>query len=321
MFTKDNNLPVKNSKQIYAELCEKESIPIYSQHWWLDAVAGEATWDVLIAEEGGHPLAALPFVKKRIGPFKLIRMPELTPWLHIWFNVAPNAKYNARLSFEKKHLGELISRLPQVHRFHQKYSYDFQNWLPFHWAGFKQTTRYSYVIDNSTDEQTAFQQLKKNTRYDIRKAEKKVTVIESDDVQKFLALNKKSFARQAEKASYADDLVLRLDAACKRRECRKMLFAVDDEERLHAAVYLVWDNRSVYYIMGGGDSSLRQSKANSLLVWEAIKFALAAGKSFDFEGSMIEPIEKFFRSFGAVQKPYFSISKNRFPMNLIELVR
>jgi len=30
---------------------------------------------------------------------------------------------------------------------------------------------------------------------------------------------------------------------------------------------------------------------------------------YDFEGSMIEPIEEFFHSFGAVQKPYFEISK------------
>jgi len=309
------------NKDKYSGICDRENIPLFSQSWWLDVVAGEDAWDVLVAEEKGQPLAALPFVRKNVGPIKLIKMPELTPWLHIWFNVAPNAKYNARLSFEKKYLGALISQLPRVHRFHQKYSYDLQNWLPFHWAGFKQTTRYSYVIDHSLDEQAAFMQLKKNTRYDIRKAEKEVTVVELDDVQKFLALNKKTFARQAEKASYSDELVTRLDAACRQRQCRKMLFAVDELERIHAAVYLVWDDRSVYYIMGGGDSSLRQSKANSLLVWEAIKFALAAGKSFDFEGSMIEPIEKFFRSFGAVQKPYFSISKNRFPMNFIDLVR
>jgi hypothetical protein len=312
---------VPNNKQIYIGLCEKENIPLYSQYWWLDAVAGEDNWDVLISEEDGHPLAAMPFVKKRLGPLKLIKMPELTPWLSIWFNVAPNAKYNTRLSFEKKHLGDLISRLPKVHRFHQKYSYDFQNWLPFFWQGFKQTTRYSYVIDETVDEQSAFQQFKKNTRYDIKKAQKEVTVIESDEISKFLALNKKSFERQTQKPSYSDELVLRLDNVCRARECRKILCAVDAQERVHAAVYLVWDNRSVYYIMGGGDSSLRQSKANSLLIWEAIKFALSSGKRFDFEGSMIEPIEKFFRSFGAQQRPYFSISKNKFPINMIELVR
>ena len=43
--------------------------------------------------------------------------------------------------------------------------------------------------------------------------------------------------------------------------------------------------------------------------FESIKFALSSGRAFDFEGSMIESIEKYFRSFGSIQTPYFSISK------------
>lgn|GEM_PF-4541022 len=56
-------------------------------------------------------------------------------------------------------------------------------------------------------------------------------------------------------------------------------------------------------------SALRTSGASSLLLWEAIRFALQVAERFDFEGSMFEPIERFFRGFGAVQKPYFQISK------------
>jgi len=44
-------------------------------------------------------------------------------------------------------------------------------------------------------------------------------------------------------------------------------------------------------------------------VWHAIKHSATVTKSFDFEGSMIEPIERFFRAFGAIQTPYFAISK------------
>jgi len=46
-----------------------------------------------------------------------------------------------------------------------------------------------------------------------------------------------------------------------------------------------------------------------LIQYESIKFALENNKQFDFEGSMLESIEKYFRSFGAVQKPYFQITK------------
>ena len=46
-----------------------------------------------------------------------------------------------------------------------------------------------------------------------------------------------------------------------------------------------------------------------LVLFESIKFAMQSKRAFDFEGSMIESIEKYFRAFGAIQKPYYSISK------------
>ena len=63
--------------------------------------------------------------------------------------------------------------------------------------------------------------------------------------------------------------------------------------------------------MGGGDPEFRNSGATSLLMWNAIQFASTVSQIFDFEGSMIESVERFFRGFGAVQTPYFSISHIR----------
>ncbi|QPT41279.1 GNAT family N-acetyltransferase [Oligella ureolytica] len=88
-----------------------------------------------------------------------------------------------------------------------------------------------------------------------------------------------------------------------------MFIAEDEQGRHHAGVYLIWDDNTAYYLMGGGDPDLRNSDATSLCMWEAIQFAATVTKNFDFEGSMIEPVERFFRGFGAVQTPYFSISK------------
>lgn len=100
-----------------------------------------------------------------------------------------------------------------------------------------------------------------------------------------------------------------MDTACAGHNARKILFAVDREKRIHAAIYIIWDKNSAYYLMGGSDPDLRHSGATSLLVWETIKYAATVTKRFDFEGSMIEPIERFFRAFGAQQSPYFHITK------------
>jgi hypothetical protein len=90
---------------------------------------------------------------------------------------------------------------------------------------------------------------------------------------------------------------------------RRIFVARDPAGRPHAGVYLVWDEGSAYYLMGGGDPEVRGSGATSLCLWHAIRFASTVTASFDFEGSMIEPVERLFRAFGAEQTPYFAVSR------------
>ncbi|WDE99151.1 GNAT family N-acetyltransferase [Lentisphaera profundi] len=129
------------------------------------------------------------------------------------------------------------------------------------------------------------------------------------DLKDFLHLNKMIFTRQSKNLPYTESYVKKLHKACQDHQSSKIFIAVDPEGRHHAGVYLIWDKESAYYIMGGGDPELRNSGATSLCMWEAIKFASTVSTSFNFEGSMIEPIESFFRAFGAIQKPYFNITK------------
>ena len=108
---------------------------------------------------------------------------------------------------------------------------------------------------------------------------------------------------------YTRDFIRRLDKAAAQNQARKIFIAEDEQGRHHAGVYLIWDDNTAYYLMGGGDPDLRNSGATSLCMWEAMQFAATVTKSFDFEGSMLEPVERFFRGFGATQTPYFAVSK------------
>jgi hypothetical protein len=90
-----------------------------------------------------------------------------------------------------------------------------------------------------------------------------------------------------------------------------MLFAQDEAGRVHAVSYAVWDRNAAYYLIGGGDPALRTSGASSLLMWESIMRARAVTDVFDFEGSMLRPVERFFRAFGARQTPYLRVSRAR----------
>ncbi|MEJ5363543.1 MAG: hypothetical protein WHS86_00445 [Desulfosoma sp.] len=61
--------------------------------------------------------------------------------------------------------------------------------------------------------------------------------------------------------------------------------------------------------MGGSDPELRNSGAGSLCLWHAIINEPKHIQVFDFEGSMLEPVERFFRAFGAEQVPYFQVTR------------
>jgi lipid II:glycine glycyltransferase (peptidoglycan interpeptide bridge formation enzyme) len=88
------------------------------------------------------------------------------------------------------------------------------------------------------------------------------------------------------------------------------MYAIDRESNIHAAIFVVWDHESAYYLLGGGDTDYRNSGATSLLLYNAIKKVSAKVDRFDFEGSMMEPIERFVRGFGSKQIELKVISKS-----------
>lgn len=304
---------MSDAKNMYRKLCAIEtSVPIFSRDWWLDATAGKENWDVAVAEKDGNLVAALPYVYKRRYGLTILSQPGLTQTLGPWLRKA-DSKYSSSLGQQKDLMEELIAQLPQFSHYVQNWHYSQSNWLPFFWNGFKQTTRYTYVLPDLRDEQLLWNGLQSNIRGYIRKATDRFGLKVRDDlhIDDFLKINQLVFDRQGINRPYSETLVKRLDEACAKRNARKIILAEDDQGRRHAGIYLIWDENSAYCLMSGSHPQLRSSGAISLCRWEAIKFARSVTRRFDFEGSMLEPVERFCRSFGAVQMPYFTVSKTQ----------
>jgi len=292
---------------------------IFQESWWLDAVA-PGCWSRVEVIREEKVIAFLPYVLKKQFGLRLIRMPPLTQTLGPWFR-SSDSKYANQLAEQKDLMTELIDNLPPHDYFSQNFHFSITNWLPFYWKGFQQTTRYSYILKDLSDLDKIWNETSSNIKTDIRKArDRHLLKIRTDmDVERFLDINEMTYARQNRKVPYSRDLVKSIDAACEDRNIRKIFFAEDNNGIIHAAVYLVWDKNSAYYLMGGGDPALRNSGATSLVLWEAIQFAATVTKQFDFEGSMVESIERFFRAFGGQQIPYFNITRSaHLPMRIGE---
>jgi lipid II:glycine glycyltransferase (peptidoglycan interpeptide bridge formation enzyme) len=281
---------------------------IFQQPWWLDALAPNQ-WDEVTVEKNGEVIARLPYMVKKKYGLTILSKPPLTQTTGPWLKPS-QAKYTNQLSEQKELMQELIEKLPPYDYFLSTFHYSVTNWLPFFWKGFSQRTAYTYVLEDLGDLDVVWKGFRENIRREIRKAEKKVKVRNDLGVDRFIQINEMTYQRQGQSFPYPVQVIRDLDAACVRQNARQIFFAEDADGQIHAAIYVVWDKNSAYYLMGGGDPELRSSGATSLLMWEAIKFAATVTNKFDFEGSMIEPVERFFRAFGAVQKPYFVVERS-----------
>jgi hypothetical protein len=299
-----------SNKGLYRQLCKQQQLPLFLNDWWLDAVCVEGPWDAAVIEEGGDIRAVLPYykVKGKLG-HTYLTMPRLTQFMGPWLIYPPDQKYSSKLSYEKQILAELIRQLPSFDSFTQNFHYSVTNWLPFYWESFQQSTGYTYRLEELGRPEALFAGFKSSIRREIRKAEKQVSVKVDNDIEKFYHMVGKTYKRQELTLPVSLDFMKRIDTACEANNCRRILFALDSSGRVHAALYVVWDDQSAYHLLSGGDPRLRTSGATSLLMWHAIRFAASVTGSFDFEGSMVQPIERFFSSFGSIQKPYLQLEK------------
>jgi len=283
---------------------------LFCTTWWLDAVAPNR-YRILVVPKGGSIQAAWPltYQQSKLGGTNIVN-PSLTPWLGILY--APScAKLAKQLSAQKRLTNQLLEQLGSFDYLNVRFHRSFDYWSPLYWQGFSQTIRYTYVLEDLSDMDAIWAGLQKNIRTDIRKAQKSgICIKHTEDIDAFWKTHILTFSRQGLAAPYDIALIKRIDQACQQQGVRRIFVGQDKQGNIHAVAYIVWDDKAAYYLMGGGDPSKRSSGATSLVLWEAIRFASTVTKTFDFEGSMIESVERFFRAFGAKPQPCYVIRKN-----------
>jgi|GEM_PF-98611 len=286
---------------------------IFCRSWWLRAVAPDA-FQVLVVRRGGRIVAGMPLVRHRRWGFQTLHTPPLTQVLGVLLGPPASESYERRLSSEMELLAELIAAIPRAAHINILCHYSFTNWLPFHWAGYQQTTRYTYVIESLADPEAVFANFAHSKRKNIKKAERLVQVREDMAPRDFYDHHAMSLRKQGAAINYSYELFERIHRATRERNAGKTWFAVDAEGRVHSAIFVVWDAKSAYYLISTIDPDHRGSDSATLLVRDAIAYVSKLTSRFDFEGSMIQGVEGSFRKFGAVQKPYFHLSKNNLPL-------
>jgi hypothetical protein len=280
---------------------ELSSFCLFQEPWWLNLTTA-GNWDEAIVTNSEGVIARLPYRTVRRYGATVVTQPRLTPYAGPWFRPS-SAKASNQFSERRRLTMELLSRLPRFDLFSQNLWPGISDCLPFHWAGYSQSTYYTNWYRDVANPELLWTSFLAETRAEIRKAQKRVEVIVSNDVERLCALHELTFTQQGQKAPRERAFLRRVVEGAITQGHARIVFAVDEAGNTHAVNLTVFDKRSAHYLIGGSDARYRNSGAASLLVWDAIQFAARMCPLFDFEGSMVEGISRFFRGFNPESVP------------------
>ena len=187
---------------------------------------------------------------------------------------------------------------------------NFKNWLNFYWKGYRQTTQYTYQINfsKSPDFRSNYGE---KVRAPIKTAQKHELLIDDVDMETFAAVNIKTY--QPGRPPYKKERLISLLNNLSRENCLYAKAVRDKAGNVHSVAAVVYDKKSANLILNGSDPVYKKFAGNSLLIDHMIEFASKRCEIFDFEGSIHESIEKFYRGFGGEITPYYLIYKANLP--------
>jgi hypothetical protein len=283
------------NQTIKAHQLRRSSFCLFQDPWWLNLTAS-GQWDEAVVSNSDGVIARLPYRTLRRYGATVLTQPRLTPYAGPWFR-ASAAKSSNQFSERRKLITELLSQLPRFDLFSQNLWPDIPDCLPFYWNGYSQYTMYTSWLRNLSDVEAIWKEFLDATRWEIRKAQKRVEIVVSDDVDKICDLHKRTFEQQGLKPPRERRFVRTVIEGALNAGHGRISIAQDEKGNSHAGTFLVYDDRSAHYLIGGSDARYRASGAASLLIWDALQFSSANSALFDFEGSMVEGISRFFRGF------------------------
>lgn len=271
-------------------------------------------WDVSLSEKNNTITGALPYYVYSKYGMQYISQPFLTQHCGLYLPIDNCWKSEKKYKYQQDILSELVSNIEKKEEslvfYKQNLPHYCFNGLSYYWRGYRLETRYTYIIHSSTMKIDNIEKAySKVIRYDIKKAKSECEIVEENDVERFYHLYEQTFKRQNMVPPVTLSQLKMIDSELADQSSRKIVFARSDEGHDYNAAYFVFDDLYMYYLLSGSDIRYRDKNALCLLIHNAINYACDSNRDFDFEGSMTENINDYFRKFGAIQSPYLSVNK------------
>ncbi len=289
------------SKEEYILHCKQDDkAPLFHQPFWWDAVVDEWNVEKLKTE---NAIAYLPYASYKKWGFSFSRNPYLTP-------------YSGLLFADSNYTPEIKQALfTQAQRFLQQFDISQYDLLPKHAGAIqsdKKKTTYLLHTGKTFDEIKA--NFKSSLKRQLKKAESNLSIKEDDSFKNLYSIYLNSLSRQKSAEIVPKKTVEQVWTLCKTKGLGKIFIAQDEHSNTHAAIWYVKDSNCGYYLLGGSATEYLGSGAMGFLLEHCIKQAIQEDKQyFDFEGSEVPGVARFFAGFGGTKIDYPILSAKTNP--------
>lgn len=272
----------------------------------------------IYSEEGDLIGGAHFQILKIKGIFKYCRVPFFTPNIGLFYKNTENVKKSTKISIQSEISEAFIKYLDR-----EKYLLTIFSFPPtflflqnFYWNKFKVIPRYTYHIDLTKDLDEILFNFSKGKLKDIKRAKKdSLSTILSFDYSLVKELVYNTFNRQGKafQNELMEDILFKF-----ANESNSFSYITWENGVPVSASFCIFDNNTAYYLLGGYDNKNKHSAAGVQTIVNCIEHSKRLGLNvFDFEGSMVPAIEKYFRGFGGELVPSFSVNKAWLPIEFV----
>ncbi len=307
--------PIKDI-DLFAEYAEP-AIGVFGSKKWLSVYANKLTL-VGIYKDEHQLIGGFYFLKTRKYGFTFLKLPPYTPHCGLFFTSDSKNKSSIN-NFSKEVITEVCTYISKTKNALTVLAFpsEIVDLQPFIWEKYKVIPNYTYRIDLGRSLEDIKANFDSKNRNVINKAIKEeVTVIDNSLSPKELF----SFFMNSLSTTEANIYENELKNIFTKFSDPLNSFSVEAKkgDELLGSVFCIYDKDNCYYLLGGVNKTSGIQGVNNLLVQKSIEKAKDLGcRTFDFEGSMLKGVEKFFRSFGPDLFPFYTVNKAKLPIELL----
>lgn len=267
---------------------------IYAYSWFLDVVS--PNWEALVY---GDYEAVMPLTCKKKFYFNYLHQPFFTQQLGVF------SRFENQSELTRTFLMVLPAKFKYIDI---NLNEENDN------TAFPLVARKNYILPIDNDYKEIYSAYKDQAKRNIKKAKQAglyIQVIPHKQVVDFYAKHKGKDTKGVKTKDYKT--LKRVYKICKKQNYL-LSFGVFSKQKglLASAVFLVKADRIIYHL-GTANEEGKQNGAMHFLMDSVISQLIGTNRLLDFEGSEKEGIERFYKSFGAFNKPYFKLKINRLP--------